>query len=266
MCRLLDGLLGFGEVLQHCGRQRLGGGLHLFRQTDGDGLLQLDHVHDRSPSSVQVYGTNMGNYFRYRHFACGGLEKASSKYAVVPDIFVSTLPAIIEQRAERAKGGRPMQEEILGMLRTIRESQEVTNSKLEALTMDVRRLEGEVVQIKRDVAVLKQDVTELKEDVAVLKQDVTELKEDVAVLKQDVAGLKEDVVVLKRDVAELKEDVAVLMTETTTMKTEMTGFSQQFDHFEQRFDNMEADFKVLYQDYRFQKRDIQKLKDATGLL
>ena len=58
------------------------------------------------------------------------------------------------------------------------------DAKLEALTMEVHVLKGDVAQLKVDVA-------ELKEDVAQLKVDVAELKEDIAQLKVDVAELKD---------------------------------------------------------------------------
>lgn len=77
--------------------------------------------------------------------------------------------------------------ELHQMTRAIHDRQEETDAKLEALTMDVHKLHGEVTSLKQDVSVLKVDVSVLKEDIAILKDDVQVLKEDVAVIKKTMA-------------------------------------------------------------------------------
>ncbi|HEY0828665.1 MAG TPA: hypothetical protein VGE40_11255 [Bacilli bacterium] len=84
-------------------------------------------------------------------------------------------------------------DELKQIVTSLRSNQEVTNAKLEALTMDVHHIKGDTTALKSDVAVLKTDVAVLKTDVAVLKTDVSVLKTDVAVLKTDVSVLKTDV-------------------------------------------------------------------------
>ncbi|GED67788.1 hypothetical protein BRE01_14900 [Brevibacillus reuszeri] len=88
--------------------------------------------------------------------------------------------------------------ELRQVTRAILDRQDENDAKLDALTMEVHVLKGDVAQLKVDVA-------ELKEDVAQLKVDVAELKEDVAQLKIDVTELKEGVAQLKIDFAELKD-------------------------------------------------------------
>lgn len=77
--------------------------------------------------------------------------------------------------------------EMKQLLTAVYHRQEVTDARLEALSMDVHHMKGDIAELKADVAVLKQDVAVLKQDVAVLKQDVAVLKKDTADLKKGQA-------------------------------------------------------------------------------
>ena len=67
---------------------------------------------------------------------------------------------------------------ILSELKELKQGQQKTNERLDAMQDDIHTLKG-------DVEVLKGDVKGLKEDVEVLKEDVKELKEDVEIIKED---------------------------------------------------------------------------------
>ncbi|MFP3390925.1 hypothetical protein [Brevibacillus sp. SIMBA_040] len=81
--------------------------------------------------------------------------------------------------------------ELRQVTRAILDRLDENDAKLEALTMEVHVLKGDVALLQQDVAQLKVDVAELKQDVAQLKVDVAELKQDVTQLKVDVAELKD---------------------------------------------------------------------------
>lgn len=59
--------------------------------------------------------------------------------------------------------------ELQQVTRAIYDRQEEADAKLEALTMDVHHIKGDVAILKADVAILKADVAILKSDVSLLK-------------------------------------------------------------------------------------------------
>ncbi|MFC4769224.1 hypothetical protein [Effusibacillus consociatus] len=81
--------------------------------------------------------------------------------------------------------------EIKTMLSTILENQKITNAKIEALTMDVRQLQG-------DVTVLKEDGSVLKENVAEIKTLLNEVSQSAEFLVHKTGEHEKEIFVLKR--------------------------------------------------------------------
>jgi chromosome segregation ATPase len=91
------------------------------------------------------------------------------------------------------------------ILDSLHENQQVTNAKLEALTLDVRHLQG-------DVQELKTDVTQLKDDVQELKTDVSQLKVDFRGMKVQLNGIEENMEFLKHKTLNNEKDIYTLKT------------------------------------------------------
>lgn len=101
-------------------------------------------------------------------------------------------------------------EEIKKMLGAILENQQITNAKLDALALDVRKLQGEMKEVKEDIRTLKEDIRILKEDVRILKEDVRVLKEDMAEVKTRLARVEDNTEFIKHKMFEHEKDIYFL--------------------------------------------------------
>lgn len=73
----------------------------------------------------------------------------------------------------------------------IREVKTDLGSDLRDLDGHVRKLQVDMVLVKKDVTLLKNDMAVVKYDVAVLKNDMTEVKHKVVVLEKNMTAVHE---------------------------------------------------------------------------
>ena len=139
-----------------------------------------------------------------------------------------------------------LQEVVTGGIQDLKGETAPLYGIVEAVPVDIGKINTNVADVKREVLTLGDEVSKLKTITAfvvsgmtTLKGQVADLTADLAIVKTDMSGMKADVSDLKIDMSGIKADVSGLKADISGIKSDTSGLKGHVGRMDERQDRMD---------------------------